>query len=59
MVEIKNLKSIPSNTPIKAIPSDYYPDGCGNWFEIVEGLDAGKKMISEIADMERVNQKTR
>ena len=37
--------SIPSNSPVNNIPSDYYPEGCGFWFEIPEGLDAGKKMF--------------
>jgi len=37
--------SIPSNSPVNNIPSDYYPEGCGFWFEIPEGLDSGKKMF--------------
>ncbi|MHA2290147.1 MAG: alpha/beta fold hydrolase, partial [Promethearchaeota archaeon] len=45
MVDNKVIKSLPSNTPIKNVPIDYYPDGCGNWYEIVEGNDAGKKMF--------------
>lgn len=40
-----NSKSIPSNTPVTNIPSDYYPTNCGYWFEISEGNDAGKKMF--------------
>lgn len=35
----------PGNTPLKDVPVDYYPKGCGYWFEIPEGLDAGKKMF--------------
>ncbi|MFW9876957.1 MAG: alpha/beta fold hydrolase [Candidatus Thorarchaeota archaeon] len=40
-----NSKSIPSNTPVTSIPPDYYPKDCGYWFEISEGVDAGKKMF--------------
>jgi len=40
-----NGKKIPSNSPVENIPTDYYPEGCGFWFEIPEGLDAGKKMF--------------
>ena len=36
---------IPSNSPVENIPADYYPEGCGFWFEIPEGMDAGKKMF--------------
>jgi len=36
---------IPSNSPVNSIPSEYYPEGCGFWFEIKEGMDAGKKMF--------------
>ncbi len=45
MVEKINLKSLPTNSPIKKVPEDYYPQGCGNWYEIAEGIDAGKKMF--------------
>ncbi len=45
MVLKSDPNSIPSNTPVKSIPSDYYPQGCGFWFEIPEGMDAGKKMF--------------
>jgi len=30
MVEDKNLKSLPSNSPIKNVPADYYPEGSGD-----------------------------
>ncbi|MFX1530333.1 MAG: alpha/beta fold hydrolase [Promethearchaeota archaeon] len=40
-----NSKSIPSNTPVTSVPPDYYPKDCGYWFEISEGIDAGKKMF--------------
>ncbi len=40
-----NLNSIPSNSPVSSIPSDYYPEGCGFWYELKEGMDAGKKMF--------------
>ena len=45
MVEKINSKSLQSNSPIKDVPADYYPQGCGNWYEIEEGIDAGKKMF--------------
>jgi len=45
MVLKPNGNKIPSNSPVENIPSDYYPEGCGFWFEIPEGLDAGKKMF--------------
>ena len=45
MSENKNVKSIQSNSPITDVPLDYYPDGSGFWFQIPEGLDAGKKMF--------------
>jgi pimeloyl-ACP methyl ester carboxylesterase len=41
----QNPNSIPSNTPVSSIPADYYPQGCGFWYEISEGLDAGKKIF--------------
>ena len=45
MVSKSNSKSIPSNTPVISVPSDYYPKGCGYWFDLPEGIDAGKKMF--------------
>jgi pimeloyl-ACP methyl ester carboxylesterase len=33
------------NTPIKKIPKDYFPEGCGFWFKLTEGLDSNKKMF--------------
>ncbi|MFX0040552.1 MAG: alpha/beta fold hydrolase [Promethearchaeota archaeon] len=39
------ITQIPGNTPIKKIPLDYFPEGCGFWFELSEGLDANKKMF--------------
>ncbi len=35
----------PGNTPVIDIPLDYYPPGCGYWFEIPAGPDAGKKLF--------------
>ncbi|MFX0104757.1 MAG: alpha/beta fold hydrolase [Candidatus Hodarchaeota archaeon] len=35
----------PGNTSIKKIPKDYFPEGCGFWFELQDGLDASKKMF--------------
>ena len=45
MSEKSNLDSIPSNSPVSSVPTDYYPKGCGFWYEIQEGLDVGKKMF--------------
>ena len=42
--ELKIIQS-PGNNPIKNVPIDYFPEGCGFWFEISEGLDAKKKMF--------------
>ena len=33
------------NSTVQEIPSDYFPEGCGFWFELSEGLDANKKMF--------------
>ncbi len=41
----QNPNSIPSNTPVSSVPEDYYPEGCGFWYELSEGMDAGKKMF--------------
>ncbi len=35
----------PGNTPLKNVPTDYYPAGCGFWFVIPDGPDNGKKMF--------------
>jgi len=40
-----NSKSIPSNSPVTNIPPDYFPSGCGYWFELIEGSDRGKKLF--------------
>ena len=40
-----NLKSIPSNSPVSSIPSDYFPPECGFWYELSDGIDAGKKIF--------------
>ncbi|MBY9021192.1 MAG: alpha/beta fold hydrolase [Candidatus Lokiarchaeota archaeon] len=45
MVEKNKITSLLSNSPIKNVPADYYPKGCGNWFEILDGIDTGKKMF--------------
>lgn len=42
--ELKISQS-PGNTPIKKIPIDYFPEGCGFWFKLSEGLDANKKLF--------------
>jgi pimeloyl-ACP methyl ester carboxylesterase len=45
MVVKCNSKSILSNSPVSNIPPDYFPEGCGYWFELPEGMDKGKKMF--------------
>ena len=35
----------PGDTPLTDVPPDYYPAGCGAWFEIPDGRDAGKRMF--------------
>jgi pimeloyl-ACP methyl ester carboxylesterase len=45
MVLKKHLTQSKGNSPIKNIPSDYFPKVCGFWFELSEGLDAHKKMF--------------
>ncbi len=45
MILKSNSKSIPSNTPVTSVPSDYYPEGCGFWYELPDGNDAGKKLF--------------
>jgi len=35
----------PGDTPVTDVPADYYPPGCGAWFEIPEGRDAGKRLF--------------
>ncbi|MBN1496300.1 MAG: alpha/beta hydrolase [Spirochaetes bacterium] len=39
------VDTIPGNTPVTDVPPDYFPEGCGFWFRIPEGRDAGKKMF--------------
>lgn len=39
------ISQSPGNTPIKKIPKDYFPEGRGFWFRLLEGLDANKKMF--------------
>ena len=40
-----SITQTPGNTPIKDIPPDYFPEGCGYWLELSEGLDAKKKVF--------------
>ncbi|MHA2006305.1 MAG: alpha/beta fold hydrolase [Promethearchaeota archaeon] len=40
-----NIKSIPSNSPVSSIPSDYFPPECGFWYELSDGIDADKKLF--------------
>ncbi len=42
--ELKITQS-PGNTPIKKIPKDYFPEGCGFWFTLSDGLDNKKKIF--------------
>ena len=44
---IKNTRITQSkgNSPIKKIPKDYFPEGCGFWFNLLEGLDNNKKIF--------------
>ena len=35
----------PGDTPLTDVPADYYPAGCGAWFEIPAGRDAGKRVF--------------
>jgi pimeloyl-ACP methyl ester carboxylesterase len=41
----KEALPIKSNSPLQNPPADYFPLGSGNWFEIPEGLDAGKQQF--------------
>ncbi|KKM00865.1 hypothetical protein LCGC14_1800170 [marine sediment metagenome] len=45
MVLDSNSNTIPSNTPVSDVPSDYYPPECGFWYELTGGIDAGKKIF--------------
>lgn len=45
MLKYSRVETMPGNSPIKDIPEDYYPQGCGFWYTIAEGRDAGKKMF--------------
>ena len=45
MTSKNRLTKIPGNSPLKDFPSDYFPEGCGFWFELKDGLDAKKKMF--------------
>ncbi|WP_299263514.1 alpha/beta hydrolase [Halorientalis sp.] len=35
----------PGETPVADVPADYYPTGCGSWFEVPDGRDAGKRLF--------------
>ena len=39
------ISELPGNSPLRNIPSDYYPKGGGFWFKIPNGLDSTKKMF--------------
>ncbi len=39
------VSMVPGNSPVKNVPEDYYPPGCGFWFNIPQGPDAGKKLF--------------
>lgn len=36
---------IPTNTPLRRPPDDYCPTGASRWFQIPDGLDAGKRLF--------------
>jgi pimeloyl-ACP methyl ester carboxylesterase len=38
-------KTSPLSSPVKTIPPDYHPPGCGFWFELPQGPDKGKRMF--------------
>ncbi|MFX0153957.1 MAG: alpha/beta fold hydrolase [Candidatus Hodarchaeota archaeon] len=39
------IRRSPGNTTIKKIPNDYFPEECGFWFKLPEGLDKGKRLF--------------
>ncbi len=41
----RSITDTPGNTPVRNVPEDYYPPGCGYWYRLPEGPDAGKKMF--------------
>jgi pimeloyl-ACP methyl ester carboxylesterase len=45
MATAETIDRIPGDTPVRHVPSDYYPAGCGFWFQLPDGLDKGKKMF--------------
>jgi pimeloyl-ACP methyl ester carboxylesterase len=45
MSEKSNSNTLPSNSPVSSVPTDYYPPECGIWYELKENLDAGKKLF--------------
>ncbi len=45
MLDESRIDTVPGNSPIRDIPPDYFPEGCGFWYQIPEGRDAGKKMF--------------
>ena len=45
MIQKPRITQSKGNTPIKKIPKDYFPEGCGFWFKLSEGLDSNKKIF--------------
>jgi len=45
MTSNSQISESAGNCALKNIPSDYYPKGCGFWFNIPNGLDSGKKLF--------------
>lgn len=41
----EKMAATPGNTPVRDVPEDYYPPGCGFWYTLPEGPDAGKKLF--------------
>ncbi|NPV58927.1 MAG: alpha/beta fold hydrolase [Actinobacteria bacterium] len=45
MIMDSNITTTPGNSPVRNVPDDYYPKGCGFWYVLPEGPDAGKKLF--------------
>ncbi len=39
------IDTVPGNTPVRNVPSDYFPKGDSYWFILPDGRDAGKKLF--------------
>jgi pimeloyl-ACP methyl ester carboxylesterase len=45
MIKNPRITQSKGNSPIKKVPKDYFPEGCGFWFKLSEGLDRDKKIF--------------